>query len=71
MDAATSVERQKYVFSKVCGVLFREFKFDDKDNARGFFYSLRQLFIDWNYKGWNSEEFKAQEQVIDKQVGES
>ncbi len=29
------------------------------------FFELRQLFIDWNYKEWNSEEFKHQEKLID------
>lgn len=64
VDAATAAERQKYVFSKVVNVLQREFTFRDKDEARAFFYKLRHSFIDWNYKAWESDEFKKQEEEI-------
>lgn len=65
VDAATSLERQKYVFGKVSLVLEKEFTFERKEEARKVFYELRQLFIDYNYKEWQSEEFKKQEKVID------
>ena len=29
------------------------------------FYELRQKFIDWNFKVWDSAEFKSQEKEID------
>jgi len=65
VDAATGPDRQKYVFSKlVKDVLAREFGFEDKDDARSFFYKLRQAFIDWNYKEFESGNFKAQEDKI-------
>ncbi len=64
VDAATSVERQKYVFQKVHDVLMRDFPFKDKEHARNFFYQLRHLFIDWNYKKWGSDDFKKQEESI-------
>ncbi len=66
VDAATSAERQKYVFSKVVDILKKEFSFSDKEQARSFFYNLRQAFIDWNYKPFESEPFKAQESKIDQ-----
>jgi V/A-type H+-transporting ATPase subunit A len=65
VDAVTSLDRQKYVFSKISLVLNLEFSFDRKHQARSFFYKLRQLFIDWNYKEWESSEFKEQEKAID------
>lgn len=65
VDAATSLDRQKYVFKKVQGLLRKEFNFDDKETARKAFYELRQLFIDWNYKDFESEEFKKQEENIE------
>ncbi len=65
VDAQTDQERQVYVFNKAIGVLNMEFNFDDKDDAREYFYSLRQLFLDWNYKEWNSADFKKQEKAID------
>jgi len=65
VDAVTSLDRQRYVFKKVCDVLSADFSFDKKHQARRAFYHMRQLFIDWNYKEWESEEFKAQEKAID------
>ena len=65
VDAATTESRQKYVFSKVVSVLEKDFTFKDKQQARDFFYNLRHCFIDWNYKVWESDEFKKQERKID------
>jgi len=68
VDAATSLKRQEYVFTKLCSLLDQEFEFDYKEKARHSFYELRQLFIDWNYKSEESAAFKQQEQAIDKFV---
>jgi len=68
VDAQTDTERQKYVFRKVIDVLKRNFPFPDKDKARRFFYSLRQLFIDWNYQEWDSAGFFQQEKAIDNLI---
>ncbi|MDP8233792.1 MAG: V-type ATP synthase subunit A [Candidatus Saelkia tenebricola] len=65
VDASTSLERQEYMFKKSYLILIAEFSLNDKDEARKIFFELRQLFIDWNYKEWNSEEFKHQEKLID------
>lgn len=64
VDAATTEERQKYVFERVVKVLRKDFSFRDKEQARNFFYNLRHNFIDWNYKKWQSEEFKNKEKEI-------
>lgn len=66
VDAATSAERQEYVFKKVVSVLKKEFIFHSKEEARSYFYKLRHAFIDWNYKPWDSREFKEQEEKIEK-----
>ena len=71
VDVATSPDRQKYVFTKVHGVLTREFKFDGKPQAREFFYKLRQMFIDWNYIAMETGEFKSQEATIDTLIQEN
>lgn len=69
IDAATTKERQAYIFKKVVYVLNTHFSFDSKkDEAREFFYRLRQSFIDWNYKEWDSEDFKKQERLIDELI---
>lgn len=65
VDASTSEERQKYVFSKIINeILKKQFSFEDKDKARRFFYNLRHAFIDWNYKAWNTDAAKKQEEKI-------
>ena len=66
VDAATTGDRQKYAFLKVVDILKKEFPFSDKTNARNFFYNLRHRFIDWNYKKWQSDDFKKQEKHIDE-----
>jgi V/A-type H+-transporting ATPase subunit A len=68
VDAQTPAQRQEYVFRKVTGLLKKDFAFEDKGKARVFFYSLRQLFIDWNYKEWDSSEFCEKEKNIDNFV---
>ncbi len=64
VDASTPLERQQYVFKKILWVLTGRFSFDEKDDAREYFYELRHLFIDWNYAEWGSEKFKTQEENI-------
>ncbi|MDP8289810.1 MAG: V-type ATP synthase subunit A, partial [Candidatus Susulua stagnicola] len=54
-----------YVFNKISLVLDKEFIFDKKEIARKKFYELRHLFIDWNYKEFQSQDFKKQEKTID------
>lgn len=64
VDAATTAERQEYVFAKIVNVMRKEFSFGDKAQARDFFYNFRHKFIDWNYKKFGTDEFKAQENEI-------
>lgn len=68
IDAAVSVERQKYTFKKVVQVLGSDFDLKEKDSARNFFNQLRQKFIDWNYSLWNSEKFKSAESDVDSHI---
>ncbi|MBU0682826.1 MAG: V-type ATP synthase subunit A [Candidatus Omnitrophica bacterium] len=71
VDAATPADRQEYVFKKTADILKKEILFKDKADARQFFYNLRHKYIDWNYKEWQSKEFKKQEQEIDGLVGQA
>ncbi|UDQ98653.1 V-type ATP synthase subunit A [Lentisphaerota bacterium WC36G] len=69
VDGATNEERQNYVFKKVMEVMEnKNFKFDSKDAARSYFLELRQLFIDWNYIAQKSDDFIAQEKLIDQKI---
>jgi len=70
VDAATTSERQKYVFAKVAAVIRQEFSFGDKAQARDFFYTLRHRFIDWNYKKFGTDEFRSQENEINRLLEE-
>ena len=64
VDAATAPERQNYIFEFINRILNKEFTFDSKEKARSVFYDLRQKFIDWNFMEFESDDFKAQEKVI-------
>jgi len=69
VDASTDADRQEYVFSKIVNdILKKEFAFEDKDQAREFFYNLRHTFIDWNYKQWKTKSAKTQEEKIDELI---
>jgi V/A-type H+-transporting ATPase subunit A len=65
-DAACSAERQNYLFNKSLDVIENPFDLASHGEARSFFQSLRQLFIDWNYTSWDSDEFRAAEMRIDE-----
>ena len=70
VDAACAPERQLHVFKKVHEVLMKEFAFEGKDQARDFFYQLRQTFVDWNYIARDKDEFGEQEEKINSLVEE-
>jgi V/A-type H+-transporting ATPase subunit A len=57
-DAANSIERQKYVFQKLLGVLRTKMTFDSQATARTFFHQLTQTCKDWNGSEFESDEFK-------------
>lgn len=66
VDANCGTARQRYVTDKLIHVLGSDYSLSDKDEARGFFNSLRQKFIDWNYTEFESEAFKKAEAEIDE-----
>ena len=71
VEMATSAARQKYVFAEVCNVLNTDFMFDSKDSARRYFQEMQQLFIDWNYTVYESEQFKKFETEIKAKIKEN
>jgi len=70
VDAATSPERQQRMFAMVERVLQSRFSFASKEEARSFFYELRQSFIDWNYLAADTEAHRQQEEKIIRQIEE-
>jgi V/A-type H+-transporting ATPase subunit A len=69
-DAATSVERQTYVFAKLVKIMKTKMKFADKDTARSFFQKLIQTCKDWNSTEFESEDFKHTEEQMNKMLAE-
>ncbi|MDR2807817.1 MAG: V-type ATP synthase subunit A [Spirochaetaceae bacterium] len=70
VDAAASPERQRYIFAIVLDILGKNFRFADKNEARGWFNRLRQRFLDYNGVEWQSKEFVVQEKEIKAVVAE-
>ena len=74
VDAAVIVDRQKHVFTYILEIMGANFAFEDKNEARSYFNSLRQAFIDYNGVEWQTEEFYKLEKAMletlnDKKVG--
>ena len=70
VDAATSADRQKYVFAKIHGILMAKVFFPDKDAARKWFLQLTSVTKDWNLVAQDAAEFKQIEQRIDAMLAE-
>jgi V/A-type H+-transporting ATPase subunit A len=70
IDAAASVERQRYVFRLIFDILAAKFDIPTKEEARGFFNSLRQNFLDWNGSEWKSGKFEELEASIRRQIAD-
>jgi len=70
VDASTSAERQRYIFEILVRILLAEFDLNTKDEARTFFYSLRQIFLDFNGSEWDSDAFRQHEEKLERTVSE-
>jgi V/A-type H+-transporting ATPase subunit A len=64
VDAAVTPERQIRVFARILLILATELNLSDKDEARRWFYQLRQRFLDYNGAEWLSEDFLKFEKEI-------
>ncbi len=70
VDAATSEDRQKKVFSAVVEFLRAGISFADKESGRTFFHKLTQLHKDWNRTELDSDEFNKIEGQLREMVAE-
>jgi V/A-type H+-transporting ATPase subunit A len=70
VDAATSAERQAFVFDIISDILHNSLNFKDKADARRFFHQLTQTTKDWNITPFDSEEFKSLGNKIKDMVSE-
>ncbi len=64
VDAAVTPERQIKVFSLMIEILAAELNCEDKEDARKWFYQLRQKFLDYNGAEMQSDDFKSIEEEI-------
>jgi V/A-type H+-transporting ATPase subunit A len=64
VDNSVSVERQRHIFNLIFKILASEFDFQVKDEARKYFNQMRQLFLDYNGAGWDTEEFREKEKEL-------
>jgi V/A-type H+-transporting ATPase subunit A len=71
VDAATSIDRQRFVFDKILEIVETDFDFKDKDEARHTFKKISSLFINWNYAPWDESvvpESQRQDEPISKSM---
>ncbi len=70
VDAATSPERQRYVFERLVRILKTPMRFESKDAARRFFQRLTQTVKDWNRVEMGGAEFAEIERRVEAMVAE-
>jgi V/A-type H+-transporting ATPase subunit A len=66
VDAATTAERQQFVFDKFLEVLKLEIEFEDKDDARKTILEVADVFRNWNFAASDSDEYKKLLSQIDE-----
>lgn len=70
VDNSVSPERQEHIFNIIFRVLGGVLGFKDKEEARQWFYRLRQMFLDYNGSTWKSVEFYETEKKIEAMIQE-
>lgn len=70
VDAATSVDRQRFVFDKILEVVEADFDFKDKDEARSTLKKISSMFVNWNYAPWDESVIPESERQ-DEPMGKS
>ena len=66
VDASVSPERQKFMFHLVLRILGAELDLKDKEDARSWFYELRQSFLDLNGSVAGSDLYEQSLLTIEK-----
>jgi V/A-type H+-transporting ATPase subunit A len=70
VEGSTTRERQVHVFGVAMEIMRFAFDFTDKDHARRYFQTLRQAFVNWNYRPWQSQEFSDGESGVRRMLAE-
>ncbi len=58
VDQSVSPERQQHIFDMILRILRSNYSFQHKEEARQFFYRLRQKFLDYNGAEWEGSDCK-------------
>jgi len=69
VDAATSIDRQRFVFDKILEIVETDFAFKNKDEARHTLHKIGSMFVNWNYARWDETvvpESERQDEPLDK-----
>ena len=66
VDASMPLERQQKSFQILKGLIKREYRFGDKDEAREFFTRLTGLYKNFNYSGPESADYQRYRQEIEQ-----
>jgi V/A-type H+-transporting ATPase subunit A len=69
VDAATSIDRQRFVFDKILEIIETDFAFDNKDEARHTMQKIGSMFVNWNYARWDETvipESDRQDEPLEK-----
>ena len=74
IDNSVTTERQEHVFNIMFDVITSQLALESKENARTWFYQLRQKYLDYNGAEWRSDDFNRLESEIlemikDKKTG--
>lgn len=64
VDAASSTERQLYLFKLLSNLMKLRLELKEKEEAKGLFFRFRQMLLDLNGKEWKSEDFNILEKGI-------
>jgi V/A-type H+-transporting ATPase subunit A len=64
VDASVSPERQRRVYRLVLEILAADLKAKDKEDARAWFYGLRQKFLDMNGAEFHSDKYLQLEKEV-------
>ena len=66
IDSSTPMKRQKYMLSKVLGVIDNKFSFNHFEDVSIFFKEVINQFKQMNYSEFESEKFRQHEQALEE-----
>jgi len=65
VDASMSIERQQKSFHLLKGLIEKDYRFKDKDEARDFFTRITGAYKNLNYSPENSQDYERYQQEIE------